>query len=257
MGEYAYYQGQRIKIGTCENLTDIRPEHVPAITGYSFGRAVLEGVRFRFPFPEEDGTAPGEFNGLDKALNVPGAEFDGDFDHSTIHVKTGEGGLHPKSGDRIRFSMPCPLGPKGDTIREAAGYPIHGLPSGVNIVQQRAWDGLLVLVAECPACGARFRLPTLDDVEPVLTAINQQAAAYDADADRAANRADMWRREGNNPRAEADDSDARHARSRATYWRTVAARIEEGYANPPAWVAVSAPQAEPTRPSAFATVAAG
>jgi len=245
MGEYAYYQGQRVKIGTCENLTDLRAEHVSQITGYDFGRATLEGVRFRFPFPEEDGMVPGRVDSsadLDKCLNVPGAEFDhATYDHSTIHLSTGEGGLNTKTGNNVRVSFPCPLSPRGAAIAEAAELNFFGTPRGVNIVQQRAWDGMLVLVCACPACGRRFRLPTLADVAPVLAAVDAQAEAYRQDAARAANRADMWRKEGNDRRAAGEDTEARENTQRATYWDTISDRILAGYTNPPAFVAVTAP----------------
>ena len=62
MGEYAKYNGQQIKIGTCESMYYLRADQahlVQAMSGNVNPITDCESIRFRFPFPEEDGCKPG------------------------------------------------------------------------------------------------------------------------------------------------------------------------------------------------------
>jgi hypothetical protein len=64
MGEYANYNGQRVKIGTCEDMLYLRWDQRGLVTESEtplFDPKVLEVIRFRFPFPGEDGIEPGGF----------------------------------------------------------------------------------------------------------------------------------------------------------------------------------------------------
>ena len=45
MGEYASYLGERIKIGTCENMYYLRADQRHLVSGYDFGPKVLEVIR--------------------------------------------------------------------------------------------------------------------------------------------------------------------------------------------------------------------
>ena len=58
MGEFAIYRGDRIKVGTCEEMYYLRADQRSLISGYSFDA----GDRFRFPFPDEDTIEPGQFS---------------------------------------------------------------------------------------------------------------------------------------------------------------------------------------------------
>jgi hypothetical protein len=56
MGEYATYNGENIKLGTCESMYYLRADQRHLISGYRFDG----GDRFRFPFPDEDDIEPGQ-----------------------------------------------------------------------------------------------------------------------------------------------------------------------------------------------------
>ena len=67
MGEYATRKdiGERIKIGTCESMYYLRADQareVYAEPGNVDPIADAAAIRFRFPFPDEDGIEPGNFD---------------------------------------------------------------------------------------------------------------------------------------------------------------------------------------------------
>lgn len=212
MGEYAWYGHERIKIGTCEDLYYLRADQATKVVarggedtdvlGY------LDAFRFRFPFPDEDNVAPGQFENPDRSLRVDGVEPPKNFDHYSVQFTARPGYL---------LSIPCPEGPEALTnIRVSK----NGWRGDVLLVQQRVWNGQLVAVCQCGGCGARYRLETFEDAEPVIVALRAQADRAQRDAEFAA------RRHGE---AALDDPTARRL-------STTADRIVEGYANPPSWI---------------------
>jgi len=68
MGEYAKLKatGQKVKIGTCENMYYLRFEdRHKVIYDYSF-----TGSRFRLPFPDEDNIVIGNYNDYDRGIDL-------------------------------------------------------------------------------------------------------------------------------------------------------------------------------------------
>lgn len=190
MGEFAIYRNERIKIGTCEDLTDLRADqwHLVAVEfGGCDERTYLQNSRFRFPWPDEDTIEPGGFTEIDRSCLIRGAKAPEDIKdhHGTVQFKARGGYL---------CSLPCP-----ESGTELDGVTIHrnGYQGAVHLCAQRWWDGLLVGVLRCDACGAKWRLEKLADAEPVALAL----------------------------RIEAD----RHSASRAAWFHTVADRLLAGY----------------------------
>jgi hypothetical protein len=202
MGEYATYAGERIKIGTCEDLYYLRADQVGLLSRSDIGNH-WDAVRFRFPFPDEDNERPGGFDNHDRSVPTWGLEPPAELDHSAIQFKSTSS---PSGG--VLVMLPCPFSAEG----KASGtrYMFNGFAGAVRIVQQRIWDGLLVLVLECGACGARYRCPTFADAEPVVVACRSQA-------DRLQREADL--------RPPNDGL--------VGWWHTIADRITAGYENPP------------------------
>ncbi|HXK37027.1 MAG TPA: hypothetical protein VJ553_05605, partial [Candidatus Paceibacterota bacterium] len=64
MGEYAMFGEREIKIGTCEDMYYLRADQVQSVRKTRAGHTnvsdpdVLKVVRFRFPWPDEDGKEP-------------------------------------------------------------------------------------------------------------------------------------------------------------------------------------------------------
>jgi len=177
MGEYATRKsdGVRIKIGTCEDMMYLRWDQAGLVepeSGSVDPIADREGIRFRFPFPNEDNIAPGEFEDYDRGIAVPDAEAPTGLEHYPIQFTAYAG---------YNLCLPCPESGARAIAFDGAGEPklvaIHrnGFSGAVKVVQQRWWNGQLVTVCECGGCHARYRLETLADAEPIAVALRSKA----------------------------------------------------------------------------------
>jgi hypothetical protein len=203
MGEYALYNGERIKIGTCENMYYLRADQVHKVQpldGNVNPHSIEQAgqIRFPFPFPQEDNEKPGEFDDHDYGLGLYGVEPPAEIDHYSIQFQNSKG---------LLVSLPCPES-RGS---KAFPFKIHynGYSGKVKISQQRLIDGKLVLVCECGSCGAKYRLPTIQEAQPIIDQLLKDAA----------------------------DDRRRSNESRAKYHEEVAARIVNGYTQPNYWSA--------------------
>jgi hypothetical protein len=192
MGEYALYNGQRIKMGTCENMYYLRADQAHLVKTVSDSLdpiAEAESIRFRFPFPDEDEIKPGQFKDCDRAQGVPGVAAPLDIEHHFVQFNNSKG---------YYIGLPCPE----YTIlsKSPLAFQRYGTPEAVRIVQQKALGGHLVLIMECGGCGAKYRLETLAEAQPIVDACRKQSA-----------------RPGD-------------------HWDVIAQRIERGYTEPLPWV---------------------
>lgn len=192
MGEYAIYNGQRIKIGTCENMYYLRADQAHLVKTVSDSLdpiAEAESIRFRFPFPDEDQVTPGSFKDPDRAQGVEGIPVPLDIEHHFTQFSNQHG---------YSIGLPCP------EYNAAKGSPLnfqrYSFVRPVRIVQQKALAGHLVLIMECGGCGARYRIETLADAQPVIDACRKQSTRP------------------------GDD------------WDVIAQRIERGYTEPLPWL---------------------
>lgn len=166
MGEYAALaSGERVKIGTCENMYYLRADQaheVRRLHGNVDPVRDAEAIRFRFPWPDEDGIAPGNFDNPFRTLAVWGAAQPVEFDHGIVQFVAQAG---------YNVCLPCPEGPSDHGLR------IHrnGFRGAVHVSQQRWWQDQLVTVCECGGCGAKYRLETWEMAEPVVVAIRSEA----------------------------------------------------------------------------------
>lgn len=173
MGEYAKYNGESIKVGTCEDFYYLRDDQRDLVTGYTFDRALLDVARFRFPFPREDGVEPGQFENHMHGVRVPGyslpAELSGS-EHGSVQFTSTAGYV---------LSIPCPeqfdtpgLGPV-----DVNGVPVHrnGFNGHPVVRQQAHRGGHLVTILSCNACGAPHRLDTKADAAEVAEAFIEEA----------------------------------------------------------------------------------
>ncbi len=199
MGEYAKYRGDRVKIGTCEDMLYLRADQRHLVVAEHGNvdpvRDAERGIRFRFPFPEEDGIEPGAFENPFKRQRVDMVAPDGVEHHSVQFVADRKGYV---------VSLPCPEGPDADPRVHRNGFA-----GATFLVQQRMVEGQLVAVFEC-ACGTKWRAPTLADAAPAVEGLLAEA-----------DRLDHLRKIG--PYA-ADGPDAGAERL-----RTIALRIGAGY----------------------------
>jgi hypothetical protein len=171
MGEYAQRNsdGDSIKIGTCEDMYYLRADQADQITSTRGSldpqnEQTAQRIRFRFPFPEEDNILPGDFTDHDKGLTAYGIEVPEEVEHRKIQF----------TAPGILVSLPCPESKEA----KESGLPFHynGHKGKVQIIQQRLVDGALVTICKCGSCGAAYRLPTLEDAQPIADAFAKQAA---------------------------------------------------------------------------------
>lgn len=175
MGEYANVNGDRVKLGTCEDLYYMRADQMDRVSGGDWPalRSALGVIRFRFPFPDEDGIEPGSFDPYDRGFKLRGytlpAKLSGD-EHGSIQFQHRAGYL---------VSIPCPeqFGQPGMSVNLPNGLHVarNGFNGEPRIVQQAFRGGVLVTLLRCGACGAIHRLDTLEDARPVLEALRAEA----------------------------------------------------------------------------------
>ena len=176
MGEYAFYKGKEIKIGTCEDMYYLRADQVHLIQrkAGSFDPTSVqdaEAIRFRFPFPNEDNSNPGSFNEHNFGLGLHDIEPPEGVDHSKIQFLSN----HPVDG--MLISLPCPFSTEGKESKNKVGF--NGFSGPVKITQQKLFQGKLVLVCRCGGCGAAWRIETVEGVKPIIAALNERAAKED------------------------------------------------------------------------------
>jgi hypothetical protein len=169
MGEYVKLDGETVKLGTCEDLTDFTFDQFTSLL--TKGRLQQEpgnekpieyikgGYRFRFPFPNEDGDSLGSARraDLDRGLllSVPKSLDLGFSEHKEI--------CHPvkiKGGGGLNVFLPCPASKDwaGAKVRTSVGPHSFTTHDDICIVQQRPLDGQLWAVVECAYCGVAARI---------------------------------------------------------------------------------------------------
>jgi hypothetical protein len=173
MGEYAEYNGDRIKIGTCEDMYYLRADQagmVRALSGNVDPVKDRDELRFRFPFPDEDNLAPGEFDAYNRRISVYADVQLPDTDHHLIQFKA----TYPAVG--ILVSLPCPR--SADGAASGITYHYNGFSGPVRFGQQRYLEGRLVLVVECGCCGSAWRMPDRDKAQPIIDALRAKGEKF-------------------------------------------------------------------------------
>lgn len=166
MGEYALYNGESVKLGTCESLYYIRYSHIhlldplPGNVNLS-NRKEAAACRFRFPWPEEDGRGPGWYEDHEKGEDFPPGFTPGAFSALAgfEHKKSVQFTAHAAGGGLLLASLPCPLS------RDWPGLPVKGNGTGAadfRLYMQRPIAGALWSIGQCKGCGALFRIPPED-----------------------------------------------------------------------------------------------
>jgi hypothetical protein len=177
MGEYATRRadGQKIKIGVCEDMFYLRIEDADAVAPLknNVDASVGTGLRFRLPYPDEDALRPGEYEDFDRGFRLYRTVDDGRHEWSENYVPAGladaEAGYlqlrHEASG--LLLSVPCHHGEclpdTGPNVRASwngKGYSIE------LYAVKRTIDGVFPIV-RCRHCKTMWR-DTWADVLPFV-----------------------------------------------------------------------------------------
>jgi hypothetical protein len=207
MGEYAKFNGERVKIGTCESMYYLRADQAHLVEA-EYGNVDpikdRDEIRFRFPFPDEDDIEPGCFEDFDRGVQIPGWSLPETFaEHGSVQFVAKPPGYV--------LSIPCPeqFGQPGMSVELPNGLHVgrNGWSGGPKITQQRYFEGGLWSVVDCGACGAAWRLT------PELA--EEVAVAFRVEADR-----EQWVQSGREPA---------HTDRYQTFLHAMADRILAGY----------------------------
>lgn len=169
MGEYAKHLGQQVKIGTCSDMYYLRADQRHQVSPEPNSvDPTMPGLRFRFPWPDEDHIEPGGGFYYDKdygrAVWIPGAKTPEGIEHGTVQFRADAGYL---------VSLPCPEGeahPHDLTVHR------NGFRGAVRLAQQKLLeDGRLVPVCECGGCGYKWRVEERADIEALAMLCRSEA----------------------------------------------------------------------------------
>lgn len=176
MGEYATtLDGRSIKTGTCESQYYLRADQLSQLASADIMGA-LDKVRYRFPFPDEDSIAPGEFEDYDRRMRIDGLRPPAELAESHYSVQF-------LNDHGYNLSVQCPESVPDDGYSMGVTLPngvkVHrnGFKGSVFLSQQVLNDGQLVPVLEC-ACGMAWRLRTLEDCQPLLDSLEAMHRSY-------------------------------------------------------------------------------
>lgn len=219
MGEYANYNGNEIKIGTCESMYYLRADQAHKVTPIAGSVDPIrdaDELRFRFPFPDEDSIEPGHFDDHNRGVRIPDWRIPEEWTgHSSVQFTASAGYV---------LSIPCPeqFGQPGFTVEMPNGLSVgrNGFNGGPVVRQQRYADGDLLTIVACGACDAAWRLPT-------KAAAAEVAEAFLNEAER-----QEWRRKYDHDRDEFVDGfgwEPAHLGTHRAFLLAMAARILAGY----------------------------
>lgn len=168
MGEYARYNGESIKIGTCEDMYYLRADQALSVSAEDGSVDPLGEyagpIRFRFPFPDEDDVEPGAFDRYDRGIGIEHVSAPEDLagEHYTVQFVAQSHGYN--------VCLPCP-----EDGEAGHGLTVHrnGFAGATFLVQQRLVDGRLLPILRC-ACGMSWRV---EDPADLLESLEATAIA--------------------------------------------------------------------------------
>lgn len=179
MGEYIKINGECVKLGTCESMYYCRYQQAEELKALGIcekmdGNATIDdymngSCRFRFPFPDEDAIAVGDFEDHDRGVRVAlsdeaWATLNGFLtNHGSLWTtvsprhsykpETPGGYVHEPLS--FNLELPCP------EVGDFSKYHTSPLPAyhALEVCQQKPVDGHLWVIVRCPWCSKMWRLP--------------------------------------------------------------------------------------------------
>ena len=155
MGEYALYNNDEIKIGTCETMYYLRYEDrhkVEALSG-NVNPSQPEGLRFRCPIYSEDGIKPGQYQ---SHTNEGVWLFNKDEDFDLSDCSVGRIAFRDENSG-LQVTLPCYHGLK--TQEQECGeikLGFNGYTKPPYLKYLKVHAGLVVPVIACKHCDSEW-----------------------------------------------------------------------------------------------------
>ncbi len=152
-------------MGTCEDMYYLRADQVHRVSperGNVDPKDPGLGLRYRFPWPNEDLKDPGDFDDYKKSVALPDLAAPKDIEHNSVQFTASQGYL---------LSIPCP-----ESKDRLEGITVHknGFSGAVHLRAQKPVDGKLWLICECGGCGTMWRVPP-EEAEPYINAMRSKS----------------------------------------------------------------------------------
>jgi hypothetical protein len=161
MGEYAGFNGEKIKIGTCESMYYLRFEDRSRVTKLpnNLNPSTEAGLFFRLPFPDEDEIGPGSYPNHNRGYRIGRREQDGTSSPSywndwrpedTSDMAPGLIQLHHESG--LLLNVQCHHGVKLPEVQGDAKAFWNGKGWHFELSSVKHLGGVLKPVFHCRWC---------------------------------------------------------------------------------------------------------
>lgn len=168
MGEYAIRRsdGQKIKIGTCENLFYLRIEDADQVEWLpgNVHAGKDTGLRFRLPYPDEDHLGPGEYEDFRRGLRLyrtlveDEREWTEDYAPPYVAEDPRPGYFqmhHQPSG--LLLSVPCHHGTRLPDLGPHARVHWNGKGHSIELYAVKREAAGVVPIIRCRHCGNLWR----------------------------------------------------------------------------------------------------
>lgn len=157
MGEYAIRKsdGERIKIGTCEDMYYLRYEDrakVRALSGNVDPEREATALRFRLPFPDEDGLEPGSYEDYNRGVLL----FRGNEYFTDDETANDPGNIQLTHPSGLLVNVPCYHGAKLPALGDARVF-WNGKSPSLEMRQLRPTDGGVKPIVACRWCNGAWR----------------------------------------------------------------------------------------------------
>ncbi|MFH1111011.1 MAG: hypothetical protein V1790_17700 [Planctomycetota bacterium] len=191
MGEYAIRKSDQteIKIGTCESMYYLRYEdraNVEPLTGNVDPLRDAERLRFRLPFPDEDGVPPGQYTPYNRGVRLTRKRGEGqreyweDFADETTVENPGIVQLHHESG--LLLNVPCYHGHKLPDVTDSMKAFWNGKSHSLELSQLRPvgvnGDTQVWPIVRCRHCGQAWRYQWADVWDYIPDDLRKRLAVY-------------------------------------------------------------------------------
>ncbi len=164
MGEYAKFNGEEIKIGTCECMYYLRYEHRNFVQPlpHSLNPATAKNLFWRLPFPDEDHFGPGNYEDFNRGVRLYNKEK-GDFRDESALKNPGKIQLrHSESG--LLANIKCYHGMKLPENSDDARFHWNGKGHSFELAHIKNSDTGIRAVYKCRHCNGLWSTDEWDDM---------------------------------------------------------------------------------------------